>query len=408
MLSLKFAVSFLSLTLVNGAPGRNVKGLGLPISNPNSADIIPNQYIVVYHNNITDSDVQVHQQSVMTTMRKRGLNTTRCRMIAMSGWRAMSMEFDDDGLVIDVANAPEVNFVEADTKVSTNALLSQTNATPGLARISHKDAGNSSYVFDSSAGAGITAYVVDTGIRITHSEFEGRATFGANFANNVDTDENGHGSHVAGTIGGRNFGVAKSVNLVAVKVLDASGAGTNSQSIDGLQFVLDDVTQKGLAGKAVINMSLGGPRSNAMNNAVAALTRAGIMVVVAAGNENQNAANDSPASAATAITVGAIDASTDAKASFSNFGQQVDIFAPGVDVESVGITSDTATEVLSGTSMACPHVAGLVSYLASLEGITDAATMTTRLQELAGTTGARVLNNVRGTTNLIAYNGNGF
>ena len=115
-------------------------------------------------------------------------------------------------------------------------MLSQTNAPPGLARISHQTAGNSTYVFDSSAGANITAYVVDTGILVTHSEFQGRATFGANFANAVDTDENGHGSHVAGTIGGRTFGVAKSVNLVGVKVLDADGAGTNSQSIAGLQF----------------------------------------------------------------------------------------------------------------------------------------------------------------------------
>ena len=129
-----------------------------------------------------------------------------------------------------------MNYIEADTKVQLNALLSQTNATPGLARISHQAAGNSTYVFDSTAGAGITAYVVDTGILVSHSEFQGRATFGANFANDVDTDENGHGSHVSGTIGGRTFGVAKSVNLVAVKVLDASGAGTNSQSIQGLQF----------------------------------------------------------------------------------------------------------------------------------------------------------------------------
>jgi len=134
------------------------------------------------------------------------------------------------------ANSSKVNYVEADTKVQTNALLSQTNATPGLARISHKAAGNSTYVFDSTSGAGITAYIVDTGILATHSEFEGRATFGANFANTVDTDENGHGSHVAGTIGGRTFGVAKSVTLVGVKVLDANGAGSNSQSIQGLQF----------------------------------------------------------------------------------------------------------------------------------------------------------------------------
>ena len=138
--------------------------------------------------------------------------------------------------LIITANISKVAYVEADTRVKTTALLSQSNATTGLARISHAAAGNSTYVFDSTAGAGIVAYVVDTGILVTHSEFQGRATFGANFANTVNTDENGHGSHVAGTIGGKTFGVAKSVSLVAVKVLDADGAGTNSDTISGLQF----------------------------------------------------------------------------------------------------------------------------------------------------------------------------
>jgi subtilisin family serine protease len=158
------------------------------------------------------------------------------RHISMTGLRAMTLQATDDGMVIDIANAAEVAYVEADTTVKTTALLSQANATTGLARISHAAGGSTNYVFDSSAGAGIVAYVVDTGILVTHSEFEGRATFGANFANTNDTDENGHGSHVAGTIGGRTFGVAKSVSLVAVKVLDADGAGTNSDTIAGLNF----------------------------------------------------------------------------------------------------------------------------------------------------------------------------
>jgi subtilisin family serine protease len=237
-------------------------------------------------------------------------------------------------------------------------------------------------------------------------------------------DQNGHGSHVAGTIAGQTFGVAKNANIVAVKVLDGTGAGSNAGVLDGMQFselihplttsppfsnqlpVIQDVQQKNLRGKAVMNMSLGGPQSAAVNRAVKALSDAGVVPVVAAGNENQDAANTSPASAPEAICVGAIDAATDAKARFSNFGQSVDVFAPGVDVLSVGIESNTATNTLSGTSMASPHIAGLAAYLMSLEGITDPAAVATRITTLAQGSGASVKGNTPGTTNLIANNGN--
>lgn len=167
-----------------------------------------------------------------------------------------------------------------------------------------------------------------------------------------------------------------------------------------------NVTATGKAGKAVMNMSLGGGRSRAINDAINALTAAGVVPVVAAGNENQDTSNTSPGSAPAAITVGAIDQATDAKASFSNFGRGVDIFAPGVAVQSVGIASDTASATLSGTSMASPHVAGLAAYLMALEGLTNVDAVVRRMQQLAGATGARVKNNVRGTTSLIANNGN--
>jgi subtilisin family serine protease len=172
--------------------------------------------------------------------------------------------------------------------------------------------------------------------------------------------------------------------------------------------VLRNVTAAGIGGKAVVNMSVGGSFSAAVNAAVAGLTRGGVTVVTAAGNENVDAASTSPASATSAITVGAIDAKTDARAEFSNFGAVVDIFAPGVDVQSVGFQNDTGVQTLSGTSMACPHVAGLAAYLMALENITDPAAVSARMQQLARGTGAVVSDAGKGTTNaLIANNGSG-
>ena len=155
-----------------------------------------------------------------------------------------------------------------------------------------------------------------------------------------------------------------------------------------------------------MNMSLGGGRSRAVNQAINNIAAAGVVPVVAAGNEDQDTANTSPGSAEAAICVGAIDQRTDERADFSNFGELVDVFAPGVDVLSVGVESDTATESLSGTSMASPHVAGLAAYLMALEGITDPAAVADRIKQLAQATGAQVGNNVPGTTSLIANNGN--
>ncbi|KAK1762962.1 oryzin, partial [Phialemonium atrogriseum] len=195
-------------------------------------------------------------------------------------------------------------------------------------------------------------------------------------------------------------------NLCAVNVRDADGSGTNSGVLGGINFVAQNVTASGLSGKAVMNMSLGGSRSTAVNEAINGIKNAGVVPVVAAGNENQDTANTSPGSAPAAVTVGAIDQTTDQRASFSNFGRGVDIFAPGVRVLSVGIADDNGSATLSGTSMASPHVAGLAAYLMAFESITDVDAVVARIKSLARASGATVGNNQRGTTNLIANNGN--
>ncbi|KAM3539752.1 hypothetical protein ARSEF1564_007325 [Beauveria bassiana] len=402
------------------AAGPDSTGFRLPISNFNAKaeNIIPNRYIVVYKGEFNSTAIDAKEASFAATLKKRNLGkrglgghllSTEVRSLAMDSWRASILDADDD-MFMEMYNSNEVDYIEADARVHTFLTFAQTNAPPGLARLSHNQTEGSpnTYVYDSSAGEGITAYVVDTGIRTSHIEFEGRAVLAANFVNNVDTDENGHGSHVAGTIGSATYGVAKKAQLVGVKVLDKDGAGANSGVLDGLQFVMNDVLKRGLGGKSVMNMSLGGGRSEAVNRAIQQLFAAGIVPVVAAGNENQDAANTSPASAKAAICVGAINAKNDVKASFSNKGQAVDIFAPGVDILSVGIDSDTANNTLSGTSMASPHVAGLAAYFLGLESNLNQPAQVARLiTGLADRTGDEVRRNDPQTTDRIATNGSG-
>lgn len=425
--------STIALTgLVSAAPQGSLSQvahtfLGVPVANADFAtesNVIPNKYIVVYNDTVDADTVKAHQIQVAKKIKKRNINkrglngqllSSRVRTVDINGWRAMDLEADD-AMIMELINDETVAYVEADTYVKAFATVAQNDAPLGLRRLSVASANDlnlsggeatdstPAYTFDSEGGDGVTVYIVDTGIRITHSEFEGRADFGINtITDDTDAnDDNGHGSHVAGTIGGRTFGVAKNAQLRAVKVLDANGGGANSDVLQGMQFVINNAT----TGKAVMNMSLGGGFSPSINRAIRQLRQAGVVPVVAAGNEAQDTDNTSPGSATQAITVGAIDASDDTMASFSNFGPTVDVFAPGVNVLSVGIASDTAMEVLSGTSMASPHVAGLAAYLMSVEGITNVDAVADRITELAGQTGASVGNGVPGTTTLIANNGN--
>lgn len=421
-------VPLLLATLVAGAAvPRNVLGnagdvLGMPIVNYAAAHRVPNRYIVMYNDTFDDVAVNANVALWTKEVEKRNLHkrgdlghplSTSVHTLSMGKWRCMVLDADDT-TIMDIYNSKEVSYIEADTEVNISATIAQTNAPVGLERLSASGPGNNNYVFDSTAGEGITVYVVDTGIRISHSEFEGRATQGANFAGGSDDDVNGHGSHVAGTIAGATFGVAKKADLVAVKVLGGDGGGSTSGVLDGMQFVANEVQAKGQRGKAVMNMSLGGQASQTMNNMIRALDGMGIVCVVAAGNEAADTRTTSPGSAAEAITVGAIDPRTDEMAVFSNFGNSVDIFAPGVDILSVGVEGDRATSVLSGTSMASPHVAGLAAYIMSITGETNPSNVKSQIRTLARNTGAQVqpaqgqngnFFEQSGTTRRIANNG---
>ncbi|TDB80864.1 S8 family peptidase [Micromonospora sp. KC721] len=257
-----------------------------------------------------------------------------------------------------LAADPAVAYVEQDQVLTAQA--TQTNPPSwGLDRIDQRYLPlNRSYTYPNTA-SNVRAYIIDTGIRITHTDFGGRATWGTNTVDSNNTDCNGHGTHVAGTVGGTAHGVAKGVRLVAVKVLNCSGSGTTTGVVNGVNWVTANAVKP-----AVANMSLGGGASTTLDNAVNNSIRSGITYALAAGNSNANACNSSPARVAAGLTVGATT-STDARASFSNYGTCVDIFAPGANIVSAYRTSDTATSSLSGTSMAAPHVAGAAALVLS-------------------------------------------
>lgn len=272
-----------------------------------------------------------------------------------------------------LSKLPEVAMIEQDSIVEAIGSETQEGAPWGLARISHRDALSlgdyNKYIYEAAAGEGVTSYVIDTGVNISHKAFKGRAKWGATIpAGDADIDGNGHGTHCAGTIGSEDYGVSKNANIVAVKVLRSNGSGTMSDVVKGVEFAANDHIKNsksdGYKG-ATANMSLGGGKSPSLDMAVNAAVKAGLHFAVAAGNDNADACNYSPAAAENAITVGA-SALSDARAYFSNYGKCVDIFAPGLNILSTYIGSDSATAILSGTSMASPHVAGLLTYFLSL------------------------------------------
>ena len=250
---------------------------------------------------------------------------------------------------------PNIVAIEQDSVVVAEAV--QANATWGLDRIDQRARPlDSSYTYNTTA-AGVHAYVIDTGIRLTHSQFTGRIGNGYDSVTSGGnaSDCNGHGTHVAGTIGGTTYGVAKQVTLHPVRVLNCSGSGSNAGVIAGIDWVARNHVKP-----AVANISLGGGASSSLDTALRNMIASGVAAAVAAGNDNANACNYSPARVAEAITVGATT-STDARSSFSNYGTCLDLFAPGSSITSAWYTSDTATNTISGTSMASPHVAGVAA-----------------------------------------------
>ncbi|KAH6897399.1 peptidase S8/S53 domain-containing protein [Thelonectria olida] len=382
---------------------------------------VPGKYIVILKSDASASKVESHLNWV-GDVHRRSLSKRDTAGVEntynISNWNAYSGEFDE-ATIKEIEDSPEVAFVEPDyyqylwgeddepSELSERALTTQTGATWGLGTISHRTSGSTSYIYDTSAGSGSYAYVVDSGVQIAHSQFGSRASLGFNAFSGAHTDTLGHGTHVAGTIAGSTYGVAKQANIISVKVFEGA-RGSTSTILSGFNWAVNDITSKSRQSRSVINLSLGGESSQTWITAINAAYNSGVLSVVAAGNGDDDGnplpvSTQSPANAPNALTVGAIDSSW-RPASFTNYGAGVDIHAPGVSILSSYIGSNTATRSLSGTSMACPHVAGLALYLQVLEGLSTPAAVTNRIKSL-GTSG-RITGTLSGSPNLVAYNGN--
>jgi subtilisin family serine protease len=302
----------------------------------------------------------------------------------------------NDGQLNALRNMAGVQYIEEDQEFTADA--TQTISSSGLWGLDRIDQRNrplsGSYTYNTTA-SGVYAYVIDTGIYTAHTQFGGRATnvydaFGGN-----GQDCNGHGTHVAGTIGGSTYGVAKAVRLRGLRVLNCSGSGATSGIIAAVDWVRNNRVNP-----AVANMSLGGGYSSALNSAVNNLSNSGVFIAVAAGNSNANACNYSPASAAAAFTTAA-STSSDAKASYSNYGSCVDAYAPGSGVLSAWIGGSSATRTINGTSMASPHVAGVAALYKARNGNVASSTIDSWLKSNATT--SVISGNPSGTPNRLLF-----
>jgi len=375
---------------------------------------VPERYIVVLKEGVTDAQMQSHLSWIQSTLptpelRVQGGDSESLlvgdhgaetygvkRQYNFGSFKGYSVKLPAQAIK-DFESHPDVDYVEQE-KIFSIVGSQAKPASWGLQRISTRDLPlTTTYKYPDSAGEGVNAYIVDTGIHISHPEFEGRAKIGKTFVKDDDKDGNGHGSHVAGTIGSKSYGVAKKVTLIAVKVLDGRGYGDTGGVIAGIEYVATEGPKS--RRKAVANMSLGGPASKALDRAVQAAVKAGIVFVVAAGNSAGDACKLSPAGVPEAITVAASD-KYDKLASFSETGKCVDIIAPGVDITSTW--NDGRYNTISGTSMASPHVAGVVALALAEGNFTSPAEVQDYLKKIASKD--KITGNLRATPNNFLYN----
>ncbi|KUM11381.1 serine protease [Acinetobacter calcoaceticus] len=352
--------------------------------------IIKNQYIV-----ILNKDAGLPTDFAQNIAKQHGGKILQSYDTVLKGFAIYLPDTAATAFVEAMKKNPQVISVENDTVMKID-VTNQSNPDWGLDRVDQKALPlNSTYSY-SQTGSGTTAYIVDTGILSSHQQFSGRVQAGytAISDGNGTTDCNGHGTHVAGTVGGGAYGIAKNVSLVPIRILGCDGSGASSNVIAGLDWILKNGKKP-----AVVNMSLGGDASASLDSAVENLFNNGYVMVVAAGNSNTDACNSSPARVSKAITVAATD-NTDTRASYSNYGSCVDIFAPGSQINSAWIGSNTATKVLNGTSMATPHVAGVVAEMLQSAPTATPQTISTNLVNQAS---SNVVKNPSGSPNRLLY-----
>ena len=385
------AVSALVLgTLAGGSvPAGAAPDRPAPLLGTERSTAIDGHYIVVLEGRADAAQ----SEDARREARARGARITVRYDAALKGFAARM----PDRAVEALRSNPAVAYIEADQRVTLAG--TQSGATWGLDRIDQRSRPlSSSYTYDAT-GTGVTAYVIDTGVLAAHTDFGGRVSSGYTAISDGrgTTDCNGHGTHVAGTVGGTTYGVAKQVTLRPVRVLDCNGSGTNSGVIAGVDWVTGHHT----AGvPAVANMSLGGGASTALDTAVNNSISDGVSYAVAAGNENTNACNGSPSRVAAALTVGSTT-SSDARSSFSNYGSCLDLFAPGSSITSAWHTGTGATNTISGTSMASPHVAGVAALY--LQGSPSASPSTVASAITGGATTGVVTGPGTGSPNRLLY-----
>lgn len=362
-----------------------------PVNDSSQAKgIIKNQYIV-----ILNKDAGPSKDFAQNIAKQHAGKVLQSYDTVLKGFAIYLPDTAGAAFIEAMKKNPHVLSVESDTIVNIDA-TTQSNPDWGLDRIDQKALPlNSAYSY-LQTGSGTTAYIVDTGILSSHQEFSGRVLSGytAISDGNGTTDCNGHGTHVAGTVGGTTYGVAKNVNLVPIRILGCDGSGASSNVIAGLDWILKNGKKP-----AVVNMSLGGATSSSLDSAVENLYNNGYVMVVAAGNSNTDACTSSPARVSKAITVAATD-NTDTRASYSNYGGCVDIFAPGSQINSSWIGSNTATKILNGTSMATPHVAGVVAEMLQSTPTASPQTISTNLLNQAS---SNVVKNPSGSPNRLLY-----